>query len=59
MKYVSQTNAGYYDYGNNVLNGIAYDSANDEFYITGKRWNFMFKLKIFSWNESFLLFKWI
>jgi len=35
-----------YDFGNNVLNGIAYDAENDEFYLTGKRWHMMFKLRI-------------
>jgi glutaminyl-peptide cyclotransferase len=35
-----------YDRGNNVLNGIAYDTENDEFYLTGKRWHMMFKLRI-------------
>jgi glutamine cyclotransferase len=29
-----------------VLNGIAYDEDNDEFYITGKNWNKMFVIKI-------------
>ena len=28
-----------------VLNGIAYDSANDVFYITGKLWPWMFKVQ--------------
>ena len=36
---------GTFDY-NNVLNGIAYDKANDVFYLTGKRWDLMFKLRI-------------
>ena len=36
-----------YDYGNNVLNGIAYDGLEDVFYLTGKRWRMMFKLKIY------------
>lgn len=35
-----------YDYGNNVFNGIAYDFENDDMYVTGKRWNMMFKLKV-------------
>ena len=35
-----------YDYGNNVCNGIAYDPAEDAFYVTGKRWNMMFKIKL-------------
>jgi glutaminyl-peptide cyclotransferase len=35
-----------YDYGNNVCNGIAYDPAEDAFYVTGKRWNMMFKIRL-------------
>jgi glutaminyl-peptide cyclotransferase len=35
-----------YDFGNNVINGIAYDFENDDMYVTGKRWNMMFKLKV-------------
>jgi len=35
-----------YDHGNNVLNGIAWDEKNDEYYVTGKRWNFMFRIKL-------------
>ena len=35
----------FYDRGNNVFNGIAYDSKEDVFYLTGKRWNFLFKVK--------------
>jgi glutamine cyclotransferase len=35
-----------YDYNNNVLNGIAWDEQKDEYYVTGKRWNFMFRIKI-------------
>lgn len=34
-----------YDYGNNVLNGIALDLERMEFYLTGKRWNFIYKVK--------------
>ena len=36
----------YYDYGNNVLNGIAHDAKEDAYYVTGKRWNYLFKIKI-------------
>ncbi len=32
--------------GNNVLNGIAYDSSTKKVYITGKRWPAMFELKL-------------
>ena len=35
-----------YDYGNNVTNGIAYDALENVYYVTGKRWNMMFKLKM-------------
>ena len=33
-------------YFQNVLNGIAYNSKTDTFYITGKRWKFIFEIKI-------------
>ena len=35
-----------YDTGNNVCNGIAYDPAEKAFYVTGKRWNLMFKISL-------------
>jgi glutaminyl-peptide cyclotransferase len=34
------------DHQDCVLNGIAFDAANDHVYITGKRWNVMYVLKI-------------
>ena len=36
----------HYDHGDNVLNGIAHDAQNNEYYVTGKCWNYLFKLKI-------------
>jgi len=30
----------------NVLNGIAYDEANDRIFITGKRWKKVFEIKV-------------
>ncbi|MEP6845130.1 MAG: glutaminyl-peptide cyclotransferase [Panacibacter sp.] len=36
-----------YDSGtDNVLNGIAYDSAKNSFYITGKKWPALFEIKL-------------
>lgn len=35
-----------YDRNNNVCNGIAYDPAEHAFFVTGKRWNMMFKIKL-------------
>ena len=35
-----------YDWNNNVCNGIAYDEAQEAFYVTGKRWNLMFKIQL-------------
>ena len=35
-----------WDYSNNVLNGIAYDTVNDELFVTGKRWSLMFRIKV-------------
>ena len=34
------------DSGESVLNGIAYDSAKNSFYITGKRWPSLFEIKL-------------
>jgi glutamine cyclotransferase len=30
----------------NVLNGIAYDSAKNSFYVTGKKWPAVFEIKL-------------
>lgn len=30
----------------NVLNGIAYDAENDRLFVTGKRWNALFEIKL-------------
>ena len=35
-----------YDHNNNVCNGIAYDAIADAYYVSGKRWNLMFKIKL-------------
>ena len=35
----------YHDYYNNVLNGIAYNKETGKFYVTGKRWNYIFEVK--------------
>ena len=35
-----------YDFGNNVFNGIAYDPETKDWYVTGKRWNFLFKIHL-------------
>jgi len=35
-----------YDHNNNVCNGIAYDANEDVYFVTGKRWNTMFKIKL-------------
>ena len=44
MRYVSdKTNMRGYDFGNNVLNGIAYNPATKDWYVTGKRWHLLFK----------------
>lgn len=33
-------------YGSDVLNGIAYDAEMNEFFVTGKKWDRMFRIKI-------------
>jgi glutaminyl-peptide cyclotransferase len=35
-----------YSQNDNVLNGIAYDKKNDRLFVTGKRWEKMFEIKI-------------
>lgn len=32
----------FYDAGNNVLNGIAYDNKTDTFFVTGKMWDHVY-----------------
>ena len=33
-----------YDWDDNVLNGIAYLKDRDTFFVTGKRWDFIFEI---------------
>ena len=35
-----------YDKRNNVFNGVAYDEQEDVFYVTGKKWQHIFKVKL-------------
>lgn len=37
---------GFYDWNNNVLNGIAYNKASDTFFFTGKMWDLVFEIKL-------------
>ena len=49
MNYVRSANGGdmsNYDFGNNVFNGIAYDPETKDWYVTGKRWNYLFKIHL-------------
>jgi glutamine cyclotransferase len=32
--------------GESVLNGIAYDTAKDRLFVTGKRWPLIFEIKV-------------
>jgi glutamine cyclotransferase len=34
-----------------VLNGIAYDAENDRIFITGKKWNKLYEVKIIPKNQ--------
>lgn len=34
------------DPGNDVLNGIAYDAANDRLFVTGKRWPVLYEIRL-------------
>ena len=36
----------YYDWNNNVLNGIAYDARSNTFLLTGKMWNHVYRVKL-------------
>ena len=36
----------FYDWNDNVLNGIAYYPPNDSFLVTGKLWDFIFEVKL-------------
>ena len=36
-----------YDFSNNVLNGIAYNPVSKTFFLTGKRWDFMFEVQLY------------
>ena len=36
----------FYDWWNNVPNGIAYDQSDDTFWITGKMWDFAFNVQL-------------
>ncbi len=47
--YHSSTNDGVmatWDYGNNVLNGIAFDDLTGELFVTGKRWHLLFRIAL-------------
>ena len=35
-----------YDFKNNMAHGIAYDTVERMFYVSGKRWNMIFKLDL-------------
>ncbi|MGE6218678.1 glutaminyl-peptide cyclotransferase [Nubsella zeaxanthinifaciens] len=35
-----------YEIGNNVLNGIAYDTANKRLFVTGKKWPKLYEIKL-------------
>ena len=36
----------FYEWRNNVLNGIAYYEENDSFILTGKNWDFLFEVEL-------------
>jgi len=40
-----------YDWGNNLMNGIAYSPADDSFLLSGKQWHFIFKVRL-SYRED-------
>ena len=44
--YITETNETSYDFGNAVLNGIAYYEKNDSFIISGKIWDHIYEIKL-------------
>lgn len=46
-EFIESTNEASYDWGNNVLNGIAYNKEKQTFLVTGKMWDFAYEVKIF------------
>lgn len=44
-KWISEKDESY-DWGNNVLNGIAYNKYRDTFMLTGKMWDFVYEVKL-------------
>ena len=44
----------FHDKRNDVLNGIAYNEQSKEFYVTGKRWNYIFKITFEESSECVL-----
>ena len=43
---ISPDDQGGRDQGENTLNGIAYDAANDRVFVTGKNWKKLYEIKI-------------
>jgi len=35
-----------WDFSNNVLNGIAFDDATGDYFLTGKRWSLLFRVRL-------------
>jgi glutamine cyclotransferase len=46
MYILKETKERSYDFGNNVLNGIAYEPDTDTFILTGKDWDFAYRVKL-------------
>ena len=45
-QFISSKGEQRYDWGNAVLNGIAYQDSNDSFIISGKLWDFIYEVKL-------------
>jgi len=43
---IKKGGSGNYDWGNNVLNGIAFNKESRTFFLTGKRWDLMFEVQL-------------
>lgn len=40
------TFSSWYDWNNNVLNGIAYRKETNTFFLGGKNWNYLFEIEL-------------
>jgi hypothetical protein len=51
--YESSEKTAAYDHANNVLNGIAFDPEEEVFYLSGKQWHDIYKVRLHSEEEIY------